>query len=89
MVMLPVLPLRNVTNTFEVFPVCTFPKDTLGGFGITPFAVIPDPCTASSGLLLSATLPLSDPDLVGAKETLRTQLCPGDRLSGSAGLLTP
>ena len=88
MVMFPVLPLVNVTNTFEAFPVCTFPKDTLGGFGITAFAVIPDPWTASSGLLLNATLPLIDPEETGRKETVKTTLFPPARMSGSVGLLT-
>ena len=63
MVMFPVFALVNVTNTFEVFPVCTFPKDTLGGFGINDFAVVADPRRVSSGLLLNATLPFIDPEV--------------------------
>lgn len=88
MVTVPFFALLNVTNTFEVFPVCTFPKDTLGGFGINDFAVVPDPRRVSSGLLLIATLPFIEPEVAGTKETVRTELCPGARLSGSAGRLT-
>lgn len=88
MVIFPLFALLNVTNTFEVFPVCTFPKYTLDGFGISDFAVVADPRRVSSGLPLNAMLPLSDPEAVGPKVTVRTKLCPGAKLSGSAGRLT-
>ena len=84
----PPFALVNVTNTFEVLPVCTFPKETLGGFGISDFAVVPDPRSVSSELLLKATLPLLDPDVTGPKETVRRKLFPGARLRGSDGRLT-
>lgn len=87
MVMVPVFALVNVTNIFEVFPVCTFPKDTLDGFGISDFAVVPEPRRASSVPPLKAMPPLLDPEEVGPKETVRTKLCPGAKLSGSAGRL--
>ena len=83
MVMFPPLALLSVTKIFEVFPVCTFPKDTLGGFGISDLAFVADPRRVSSGLLLNATLPFIDPEVAGAKEIVRTALCPGARLSGS------
>ena len=87
-VMVPFFALVKVTNNFAVFPICIFPKARLGGFGISDFVTIPEPRTARSPVPLNAMLPVSDPETVGWKVTVRARLCPGTRVNGSMDWLT-
>ena len=84
-VIVPFLALVKVTNNFAVFPICTFPKFRLGGLGISDFGVIPEPRSAISAVPLNAMLPLSDPESVGRKVTVRVSFCAGARVNGSMG----